>query len=325
MRGSLLIRHDGSYMLMVANDVCLCAVVLHSTREDKYADVTWVERSTKRSADNYRAEILGGCCAQLIVKAAVAGRGVLGSATPCFGCDNMGVVLHGTNYWCPLLEKQAQSDVLRYFKQLISESRIGCTMVHVHGHMDKHLRQDQLTPLQRVNIRANELALSALMAALATQTFIKDLFPSEGMIVSIRTKRITDSPKVEITHLWGEQVAQELFHWRGIVHTNGFPLVYWEGMDNLMWGFPETFRVWITKHVSHFNGTNRMLSRFPATETRAKVVNKCPNCGCADESTAHITRFRDEGRTLIFSESITSLTQWLGDQHTDPEVVHLFR
>ena len=178
MRGSLLIRHDGSYMLMVANDVCLCAVVLHSTREDKYADVTWVERSTKRLADNYRAEILGGCCAQLIVKAAVAGRGVLGSATPCFGCDNMGVVLHGTNFWRPLLRKQALSNVLRYFKQLISESQIGCTMVHVHGHMDKHLRQDQLTPLQRVNIQADELASSALMAALATQIFIKDLFPS---------------------------------------------------------------------------------------------------------------------------------------------------
>jgi hypothetical protein len=189
-------------------------------------EVTWVERSTKRSVDNYRAEILDGCCAQLIVKAAVAGRGVLGLATPCFGCDNMGVVLHGTNYWRPLLEKQTQSDVLRYFKQLILESQIGCTMVHVHGHMDKHLRQDQLTPLQRVNIRANELASSALMAALATQIFIKDLFPSEGVIVSIGTKRITGSPNAEITHLWGEQVAQELFHWQGIVHRNDFLLVY---------------------------------------------------------------------------------------------------
>ena len=135
----------------------------------------------KRLADNYRAEILGRCCTQLIVKAAIAGRGVMGSATPCFGCDNMGVVLHGTIYRCLLLEKQAQSDVHPYFKQLISESWIGCTMVHVHGHMDKHLRQDQLTPLQRVNIQADEFTLSALMAALAAQTFFKDLFPSKGL------------------------------------------------------------------------------------------------------------------------------------------------
>ena len=122
MRGSRLIGHDGLYMPMVANDVCSWAVVPHCPREDKYAEVTWVERSTKRSTDNYRAEIFGRCCAQLIVKVAVAGRGVLGSATPCFGCDNMGVVLHGTNYRRPLLKKQEQSDVLRYFKQLVSKS-----------------------------------------------------------------------------------------------------------------------------------------------------------------------------------------------------------
>ncbi len=191
--------------------------------------------------------------------------------------------------------------------------------------MDKHLRQEQLTPLQRVNIRANELASSALMAALATQTFIKDLFPSKGVIVSIGTKRITSSPKAEITHLGGEKVAQELLHWQGIVHTNNFPLVYWEGMDKVMQRFPEPFRVWITKHVSHFNGANRMFSWFPATETCAKVVNKCPNCRCTDESTAHITHCRNKGRTQTFSKSTTSLMQWLGNQQTDPEVVHLFR
>ena len=281
--------------------VC-CGTTLHW--EDKYAEVTWVERSSNRSVDNYRAEILGGCCAQLIVKASVTGRGVMGAATPSFGCDNMGVVLHGNNVRRPLLEKQAQADVLRYFKQLILESRIGCTMVHVHGHMDKHLRHDQLTLLQLVNIRADELASKALIAALETQKFIKDLFPLEGVTLSIGSKRITGSPKSAITHLWGEQIAQELFHRHGIVDTNDFPFVYWEGMDKVMRGFPEVFRVWITKHVSHFNGTNRMLSWFPATETRAKVKNTCPNCRCFDESTAHITQCCNEGQTMVFDESV---------------------
>ena len=203
--------------------VC-CGTTLHW--EDKYAEVTWVERSSKRSVDNYRAEILGGCCAQLIVKASVADRGVLGAATPSFGCDNMGVILHGNNACRLLLKKQAQADVLRYFKQLILESRIGCTMVHVHGHMDKHLRHDQLMLLQLVNICADKLASKALIAALETQKFIKDLFPSEGVTLLIESKRITGSPKSAITHLWGEQVAQELFHRRVIVDTNDFLFVY---------------------------------------------------------------------------------------------------
>ncbi len=240
----------------------------------------------------------------MIVKASVTGRGVLGAATPSFGCDNMGVILHGNNVRRLLLEKQAHADVLWYFKQLILESRIGCTMVHVHGHMDKHLRHDQLMLLQLVNICADKLASKALIAALETQKFIKDLFPSEGVTLLIESKRITGSPKSAITHLWGEQVAQELFHRRGMFDTNGFPFVYWEGMDKVMQGFPEVFPVWITKHVSHFNGLNRMLSWFPATETRAKVKNTCPNCRCFDESTALITQCCDEGQTMVFDESV---------------------
>ncbi len=94
MRRSLTIGHNGSYMPMVANNVCSCAVVIYCSHNNKYAEVTWVEKSTKKLANNYGAKILGGCYAQLLVKAAITGRNVLGSATPKFGCDNMGVVLH---------------------------------------------------------------------------------------------------------------------------------------------------------------------------------------------------------------------------------------
>ncbi len=325
MRGSMTIGHDGSYMPMVANNVCSCAVVFYCSHEDKYADVTWVERSTKKSADNYRAEILGGCCAQLVVKAAISGRNMSGAAKVRYGCDNMGVVLHGTHHKRPLLEKQAQSDVLRYFKQLVGSSRIRGEIHHVYGHTDEHLRRDQMTPAQQVNVRADELASSALMEAVRTQQFIKSLFPSEGVSLMIGETRITGSPKSTITHLWGEQVAQDLFHRRNIVHTNDFALVYWEGMEREMKAFPEMFRVWITKQVSHFNGTNRMLSRFPKTATREAVKNRCPSCGCFDESTKHITRCRHPGRSSVFAESIESLDQWMRCQDTNPEVVYLFR
>ncbi len=64
------------------------------------------------------------------------------------------------------------------------------------------------------------------MEALTTQTFIRSVFPAEGVSLNIGEARITGLPKVEITHLWGEQVAQELFHHRKIMHMNDFPLVY---------------------------------------------------------------------------------------------------
>jgi len=58
--GTLKISHDGSYMNDLARDVCACGVVFHCTRTNKYADLTWAERSTPQIATNYRGEILGG-------------------------------------------------------------------------------------------------------------------------------------------------------------------------------------------------------------------------------------------------------------------------
>ncbi len=61
MRESLVIRHDGSYMPHLANNVCACALVIYCSHTDQFTDVTWVEKSKKKVANNYRAEILGGC------------------------------------------------------------------------------------------------------------------------------------------------------------------------------------------------------------------------------------------------------------------------
>jgi hypothetical protein len=162
---------------------------------------------------------------------------------------------------------------------------------------------------QQVNVRADLLASKALMTAVVSQIFIVPTFPTEGVSLSIGESRITGSPKQEITHLWGEQVAQDLLHRWNIMNERDFPLEYWEGMQNAMQSFPEPFQVWVTKHISHFNGTNRMLSRFPGIATHPKVQNRCPNCKRFDESTSHITRCRDQGRTKIFQSSVEALRE----------------
>ena len=142
------------------------------------------------------------------------------------------------------------------------------------------------------------------MAAVNSDQFITNIFPSERVCVKISGARVTGSTQSAITELWGEHVAQQLFHWRGVVKARDFPFVYWEGMEQVMKSFPEMFWVWGTKHVSHFQGTNRQLSRIDR-----KILNVCPSCGCQDEATSHITRCRDKGRTRVFTESVQDLVQ----------------
>jgi hypothetical protein len=133
-QGLLVIGHDGSYMPHLANNVCACAAVFYCSHTNQYADVTWVEKSTKKAANNYRAKILGGCSTQLIIKVAITGHNVLGYGTLAVGCNNMGVVWHGNSPRHPLLDKQPQLDVQRYFKCLMASSRIRGRMQHVYGH-----------------------------------------------------------------------------------------------------------------------------------------------------------------------------------------------
>jgi hypothetical protein len=93
---------------------------------------------------------LGACSTQLIIKAAITGRNLLGHGPFTVGCNNMGVVQHGNSPQRPMLEKQPQSDVLWYFKGLMASSRIGGWMQHKYGHADKYLLEAEMSPAQQV-------------------------------------------------------------------------------------------------------------------------------------------------------------------------------
>jgi hypothetical protein len=58
--GLLVISHDGTHMPHLAKNVCACAAVIYCSHTNQYVDITWVEKSTKKAANNYRIEILGG-------------------------------------------------------------------------------------------------------------------------------------------------------------------------------------------------------------------------------------------------------------------------
>jgi hypothetical protein len=73
------------------------------------------------------------------------------------------------------LEKQPQSDVLRYFKGLMALSRIGGQMQHVYGHAEEYLSEAEMSPAQRVNCQADKLATAALIAAVEANGHLKHL------------------------------------------------------------------------------------------------------------------------------------------------------
>ncbi len=163
-------------------------------------------------------------------------------------------------------------------------------MQHVYSHADEYLLEAEISPAQQVNCRSDKLATAALMATVEANEFISSIFPLEKVCVEIAGKWVAGSPQNAITELWGEQVAQVLYDRWGVVSKENFPFVYWEGMEHVLKLFQEMFRVWITKHVSHFLGTNQQLSRIDKLD-----LNAYPSCKCHDESTSHITWCHNPG------------------------------
>jgi hypothetical protein len=90
-----------------------------------------------------------------------------------------------------MLEKQPQSDVLRYFKGLMASSRIGGRMQHVYSHADKYLLEAKMSPAQQINCRVDKLATAALIAMVESNDFISSIFPSEKVCVEISRERVT--------------------------------------------------------------------------------------------------------------------------------------
>ena len=127
------------------------------------------------------------------------------------GCDNKGVVNHGNKALRPLYKRQSQADVLRLFKQLISQSSSKVVMYHIYGHLDKLLGDLRLLTInERMNCKADGLAEESLLEGVSTQEFISSHFPSEDIRMYVGGQKITHNPHRAISNNWGNHEAREL-------------------------------------------------------------------------------------------------------------------
>ncbi len=130
------------------------------------------------------------------------------------GCDNLGVVNHGNKSLCPLYDRQSQADVLRLFKQLISQSSSKVVMYHIlYGHLNKLLGDlCLLTINKRMNCKADGLTEESLLEGMSTQEFISSNFPFEDIQMYVGGQKIIHNPHRAISNHWGSFEARKLYH-----------------------------------------------------------------------------------------------------------------
>lgn len=318
LQNSLIMMSDGSYDPLLADDVCSCAAIISCQRTGQRASVTWVEKSDRYTADNYRAEILGGIALQLIVRTACESKYISPSMRPRFGCDNNGVVRHGNFPRRPLPAKQPQADVLRYYRELVKSAQFRCKMYHVHGHLDEFLSYDEMTPEERLNCDCDKLAGIALHDTVEGGEYISRVLPGEDIVVHVESMKVTGSYERTITRHWGDKLAREHYYKEDIIPRGLFDEVYWDGIERVLGRSAEMFSVWATKQVSGCCGNNHLLHYI-----NGRTVDACPNCGCHPERASHVIFCKDPARSAVFERSVDALVEWMESQRTDPPLTHL--
>ena len=312
--GTLVVSHDGSFMEHVSSKVSSGAFMIYCRRTGSRCKGSVVEYS--EDAGNYRAEILAGIMAQLVLRAASRRPAVYPPQS--LGCDNKGVVFHGNDPTSELCEKQTQADVLRVLKTLINEQPFSSSYVHVDGHVIRFKKWKDMTLDERMNESCDILAKKALMAGFATDDYIDSCFPFEHIFLEVDGQKVTGSATKALERHWGTREARSFFNSQQIIDTENFHLVYWDGMEKVMSEYPRMFRNWVTKHVAECCGTNLQLSYWNKSHSPM-----CPCCGTARETTMHITRCQSEGRREMLRLSVRDLADWMASTLVDPALVDM--
>ena len=313
LSGTLLVAHDGSYMKEVAADVCSAAVMIYCTRTQQTCTCTIVEQSP--SAGSYRGEILGAILAQLILRAASVG---IFGPFPVLSedCDNNGVVLHGNSFLKPLLASQTQADVLRVMKKLIARQLFTIRFVYVRSHTDKLKPLSDCTQTELMNIIVDDLAQSSLRETCSSEKFFDGIYPNEDFVIIMRGAKITGPIREALEQHWGRTEATRFFDFKHIVDSHNFDLIWWDGVGKAMASYPKMFRIFVSKQVSGWCGSNSKQSLWDST-----ISNMCPNCGIARETSKHLTRCTHVGRVQLFRSSVADVIYCLEVGNVDVELV----
>lgn len=91
--------------------------------------------------------------------------------------------------------------------------------------------------------------------------------------------KVTVSYECTITCNWGDKIAWQHYHDKGIVPIDLFNEIYWDGVEGVLDKSPDMFSIWAMKQVSGFFGTTifyiiSMVSRLMHFPTVKAIPNE---------------------------------------------------
>ena len=272
--------------------------------------------TTTDTANAYRSE-LTGLYAALALVLAVSQLHQIKSGSLQAGCDNEQAVFLSSVIDTKVPTSKSHSDVLRSIRLVCLEMPIDITFHHIKGHQDDTIMYDNLDRPSQLNVDCDLVAKAGLRRLHRQNNPQPDALPHENVMVWIRNKKIIGNVgpalRNEVSRL--SMKAFLCNPKRAILTIPAFDEVDWQSVEVMMKNEPQQFNLWISKHVSGFCGTNKMLYKRKQSSSPYCPVCKHPNI---EESTRHQALCRDTYRQQIWIDSVSHLDKWLAKVDTHP-------
>jgi hypothetical protein len=184
--------------------------------------------------------------------------------------------------------------------------------------------------VEQLNVICDELANGAVARYLSKRTRplrTNQFLPMESAAIVLDSVKLTINVGAEVQFCLEKEETLR-FYTRPKVVINGrntgglgwsthrFHQVVWDLLDLALRSKPDMFQVWLSKQCIGICTTWTNMSQI-----QDLLNNKCPNCLQPQETSQHLNRCPDKGRTLLFKDGISNLVSWMYDQdHTDPEL-----
>ena len=196
------------------------------------------------------------------------------------------------------------------------------------AHQDRIKLWRQLTLEEQINVKCDELAKSAVHRSMigdAPEKRGDQLLLLEKVAVFVNNVKLTTDVAKEVRFCLGEVEARKFYTDRIQKKGGGlgwsaerFAQVEWADIDKALASKPDMYGIWLSKQASGWCATRKNMARI-----QDLLDDKCPNCQRYQETSAHLNRCPDSGRTLLFKEGVEKLVSWMHqDGRTDPALAY---
>ena len=312
---SALLVCDGSFQPQITKERGSAAWTAECTLTKKR--IMGVIPSTTTTANAYRSE-LSGIYVSLAYALAVCIRHKITLGKIQIGCDNEKGIYLSSILDDRVSPKLKHSDILRAIRKVRCAIPVEIIFKHIDGHQDDGKLYSQLDRWAQLNIDCDTLAKAALKRYHRHNKINKDSFPHEVLIMRVRSEKITGDIGIPLRNEVSRIQMRSFLHKNNRLQCQNFDQVDWNAMNHKMNTTPTHHKIWITKHLSGFCGTNKCKNHRDSTQTTMCPCCKNPNI---IEDTRHILHCTDPQREELWSDSLQDLEKWLWSRQTEPTLL----